>query len=178
MKSAIINFFEFMSTFTGHKLNGAESIPILYWGDTYVTGFKVDENKNIMVHFKIIKHVNLNDNLQGLRSDYYMMNPDGDFWLPYEMLDETTIDDVFDEYQQKITSLNEFDILHMEYKNKTTHEDIVEGIIFTSKRLACKEAMNYRKIYTSLMFKFLQVGEKPKREKQMSAFEFATAALD
>jgi hypothetical protein len=38
--------------------------------------------------------------------------------------------------------------------------------------------MNYRKIYTSLMFKFLQVGEKPKREKQMSAFEFATAALD
>lgn len=181
MKSAIINFFEFMSTFTGHKLNGAESIPILYWGDTYVTGFKVDENKNIMVHFKIIKHVNLNDNLQGLRSDYYMMNPDGDFWLPYEMLDETTIDDVFDEYQQKITSLNEFDILHMEYKNQKTEELIIEGIIFTNKRLACKETIRYRRDIPHLMYKILHFGatkQKKEEEKTMTTFEFATAALD
>ena len=178
MKSAIINFFEFMSTFTGHKLNGAESIPILYWGDTYVTGFKVDENKNIMVHFKIIKHVNLNDNLQGLRSDYYMMNPDGDFWLPYEFLDESTIDEVFKEMSEKVMALKNFNLLSMEHTDKFTDKKVKEGIIFTSKRLACKEAMNYRKTYTDFSMRFLEIGEKPKREKQISAFEFATSALE
>ena len=144
MKSAIINFFAYMSAFTGYKINGAESIPMLYWGETYVTGFKVDENNNVMVHFKIVKQINLGL-LEGTRSDYYMMNPDGDFWLPYEMLDETTIDNVFDEYQQKITALSEFDILHMEYRKKNIDELMTEGIIFTNKRLACKETIRYRK---------------------------------
>ena len=177
MKQEILDFFDYMTKFAGTKITGVESIPIIYWGETYVTGFKVDDSMNVMVRFKIVKRIDLTT-IEGERSDYYMMNPDGDFWLPYEFLDETTIDEVFKEMKDKIMTMTNFDILHMEYKNKTTHEDIVEGIIFTSKRLACKEAMNYRKIYTSLMFKFLQVGEKPKREKQMSAFEFATAALD
>ena len=177
MKQEILDFFDYMTKFAGTKITGVESIPIIYWGETYVTGFKVDDSMNVMVRFKIVKRIDLTT-IEGERSDYYMMNPDGDFWLPYEFLDETTIDEVFKEMKDKIMAMTNFDILHMEYKNKTTHEDIVEGIIFTSKRLACKEAMNYRKIYTSLMFKFLQVGEKTKKEKQMSAFEFATAALD
>jgi hypothetical protein len=179
MKSAIINFFAYMSAFTGHKINGTESIPMLYWGETYVTGFKVDESNNVMVHFKIVKQVNLGL-LEGTRSDYYMMNPDGDFWLPYEMLDETTIDDVFDEYQQKIMALNEFDILHMEYRKKNTEELMTEGVIFASKRLACKETIRYRREIPQLMYKILHFGEpKKKKDKEtFSAFEFATSALE
>jgi len=179
MKSAIINFFGFMSTFTNHTINGAESIPILYWGETYVTGFKVDKSNNVMVHFKIVKQVNLNS-LEGVRTDYYMMNPDSDFWLPYEMLDENTIDSVFEEYQQKVTSFGEFDILHMEYKDKKTDELNIEGIIFSNKRLACKETIRYRKEIPGMMYKILHFGEMKKKnsDKTMSTFEFATAALE
>ena len=176
MRQEIINFFDYMTKFAGTKINGVESIPIIYWGETYVTGFKVDDSKNIMVRFKIVKRIDLTA-IQGDRSDYYMMNPDADFWMPYEFLDEETIDEVFKEMSEKIMAMQHFDVLHVEYTDRNTNERVKEGIIFSSKRLACKEAMNYRKTCKDFSMKFLEVGEKPKREKQMSAFEFATSAL-
>ena len=176
MRQEIINFFDYMTKFAGTKINGVESMPIIYWGETYVTGFKVDDSKNIMVQFKIVKRIDLTA-IQGDRSDYYMMNPDADFWMPYEFLDEETIDEVFKEMSEKIMAMQHFDVLHVEYTDRNTNEKLEEGIIFSSKRLACKEAMNYRKTYSYFSMKFLEVGEKPKREKQMSAFEFATSAF-
>lgn len=173
MRQDIINFFEHITQTTHLKINGVESIPIIYWGETYVTGFKIDDSKNIMVRFKIVKHIDLTTT-QGERSDYYMMNPDGDFWLPYEFLDETTINEVFNEMKEKITALQHFDVLQMTHTDTYTKNKVEEGIIFTSKRLACKEAMNYRKIYKDFSMKFLEVGEK---EKEMTTFEFATSAL-
>ena len=147
MRQEIINFFDYMTKFAGTKINGVESIPIIYWGETYVTGFKVDDSKNIMVQFKIVKRIDLTA-IQGDRSDYYMMNPDADFWMPYEFLDEETIDEVFKEMSEKVMAMQHFDVLHVEHTERTTNEKLEEGIIFSSKRLACKEAMNYRKTYS------------------------------
>lgn len=177
MKQEIYNFFDYMTQFAETTVNGVESIPIIYWGETYVTGFKVDDSKNIMVRFKLVKRIDLTA-ISGDRSDYYMMNPDADFWMPYEFLDESTIDEVFKEMSEKVMALKNFNLLSMEHTDKFTDKKVKEGIIFTSKRLACKEAMNYRKIYSDFSMKFLEIGEKPKREKQISAFEFATSALE
>ena len=180
MKQEILDFFDYMTKFAGTKITGVESIPIIYWGETYVTGFKVDDSMNVMVRFKIVKRIDLTA-IEGERSDYYMMNPDGDFWLPYEFLDETTIDEVFKEMKDKIMTMTNFDILHMEYKNQKTEELIIEGIIFTNKRLACKETIRYRRNIPHLMYKILHFGatkQKKEEEKTMTTFEFATAALD
>jgi hypothetical protein len=177
MRQEIINFFGYLTEFTGTKINGVESIPIIYWGENYVTGFKADDSNNIMVRFKLVKRIDLTA-LSGERTDYYMMNPDAEFWLPYEFLDETTIDEVFKEMSEKVMALKHYDILHIEHMDKLKEKKIEEGIIFTSKRLACKEAMNYRRRYKDhFSMKFLEMGEKPQKEKEMSTFEFATSAL-
>ena len=178
MKHEIINFLEHMTNTTNTKITGVESIPIIYWGETYVSGFKMDDSGNVMVQFKVVKRVDLTSLPQD-RCDYYMMNPDAEFWLPYEFLDEVTIDEVFKELADKINEMKGFDILHAEFNDKTTKKHVVEGIIFPNKRLACKEAMNYRKTKLDFSFKLLQAGEKtkPEQQKHFSAFEFATAAL-
>jgi hypothetical protein len=88
-----------------------------------------------------------------------------------------TNESMFKEMSEKIMAMQHFDVLHMEHTDRNTNKKLEEGIIFSSKRLACKEAMNYRRTYKDFSMKFLEVGEKPKREKQMSAFEFATSAL-
>jgi hypothetical protein len=62
----------------------------------------------------------------------------------------------------------------MEHTDNGKEENIIEGIIFNSKRLACKEAMNYRKIYKNFKMKFLHVGENTK----YSNFQAATMALE
>ena len=176
-KQEIYNFFEYMTEKTNTKINGIESIPIVYWGETYVTGFKVDDSQNIMVQFKVVKRIDLTT-LEENRTDYYMMNPDADFWLPYEFVDEATINEVFKEMTDTINAFNNFTVLHAEYTDKNTEQRISDGIIFSSKRLACKEGMNYKRNYKDTNVKFIEVGEKPKREKTISVFEFATSALE
>jgi hypothetical protein len=173
MKQNIINFFENISNKTNTKINGVDSIPIIYWGELYVTGIKIDDSKNIMVRFKLVKKIDLTT-LEGQRTDFYMMNPDAEFWMPYEFLDETTIDEVIQELIDKINELNDFDILYMEHTDNVKEENVIEGIIFNSKRLACKEAMNYRKIYKNFKMKFLHVGEN----NNYSNFQVATMALE
>jgi FMN phosphatase YigB (HAD superfamily) len=175
MKQNIINFFDSMTKLTNNKITGVDSVPIIYWGETYVTGVKIDDAKNIMVRFKIIKKINLTT-LEGNKTDYYMMNPDADFWMPYEFLDEQTINETLKELQEKIIKLTNFDILNIKHKNNTTEETVSEGIIFTSKRLACKEAMNYKKIYKDTRINFVHIGKEEKNN--YSPFEAATVALN
>jgi FMN phosphatase YigB (HAD superfamily) len=175
MKQEILDFFDYMTKFAGTKITGVESIPIIYWGETYVTGFKVDDSMNVMVRFKIVKRIDLTT-IEGERSDYYMMNPDADFWMPYEFLDEQTINETLKELQEKIIKLTNFDILNIKHKNNTTEETVSEGIIFTSKRLACKEAMNYKKIYKDTRINFVHIGKEEKNN--YSPFEAATIALN
>lgn len=175
MKSKIIKFFEYLSESTSRKICRLECNPIPYWGETYVSGFKVDDSKNVMVHFKIVKKIDLTEALP-TQVEYYMMNPDSDFWLPYELVDETSIDETFDEYKNEIINTPQLHILHVSYKKGENDYD--ENLIFASKRVACKEAMNYRKLYNGVLINFLVVGEEPKKEKTITTFEFATAALD
>jgi hypothetical protein len=173
MKQNIIKFFENISNKTNMKINGVDSIPIIYWGELYVTGIKIDDSKNIMVRFKLVKKIDLTT-LQGEKTDFYMMNPDAEFWMPYEFLDETTIDEVIQELIDKINELNDYDVLYMEHTDNVNEENVIEGIIFNTKRLACKEAMNYRKIYKNFKMKFIHVGENVK----YSNFQAATMALE
>ena len=175
MKTELKNFLKFMTEFTGTKINGVESIPTILWGNTYLTGFKVDDSENIMLKLKIIKNIDISI-LPLERIDYYMMNPDADFTMPYEFFNETIADEAIKEIIDKVMTLNSFDILYMEHDNKLK-ETIIEGIIFTSKRLACKEAMKYRKEYINNNFKmkFLQAGEN---KVNFTNFQIATMALD
>lgn len=173
MKQNIIKFLENISNKTNMKINGVDSIPIIYWGEIYATGFKMDDSKNIMVRFKQIKKIDLTT-LEGEKTDFYMMNPDSEFWMPYEFLDETTINEVLQELIEKINKLNDYDILYMEHTDNVNEENIIEGIIFNSKRLACKEAMKYRKIYKNFKMKFIHIG----KNYNYSNFQAATIPLE
>jgi hypothetical protein len=175
MKSKISKFFDNISIVSSRKINRLECKPIPYWGDLYVSGFKIDDSQNVMVHFKIVKKVDLTE-AQETQVEYYMMNPDSDFWLPYELVDETSIDETFDEYINEINNTSQLHILHVSYKKNSNTYD--ENMIFASKRVACKEAMNYRKLYTGVLLNFFVIGEPSKKEKQISVFEFATTALE
>ena len=62
----------------------------------------------------------------------------------------------------------------MEHIDDKTNQNVVEGIIFNSKRLACKEAMKYRKIYKNFKMKFIHIGEN----NNYSNFQAATIPLE
>jgi hypothetical protein len=174
MKSKISKFFDNISIVSSRKINRLECKPIPYWGDLYVSGFKIDDSQNVMVHFKIVKKVDLTE-AQETQVEYYMMNPDSEMWIECEALDSAALSDAISQLKKKVYKSTALDIMHITYREDG--ETVERNIAYDSRRIACKEAMSMRKQHDTLHFHFTKAGNK-ETVHHMTDLEFATAALE
>ena len=166
----IIQFIE--DTTEENSITQVEITPVHFAEENmYITGFRVDTDTPL-IHVKCINKLKINSTQE--QTEYYMMNPDAEAWIEIDALDTFALKNAIDELTKKIYKLTTLDVLHVSYKDNG--KDIERNIAYNSKRIACKEAMTMRKLYTCFRLHFSQA--KNKNSIRISDLEFATAPLE
>jgi len=163
-----IQFIE--ETMKVEKITGVELEPVPFANDNiYMTGFRID-TETPMIHLKVIRKLNL-FNTTKQQKEYYMMNPDADFWIDTEALDGFTLSETITALKRKLYMATDLCIANFSYSNG--NERVEQHVAYASRRVACKDMLALRKKYYGIKFKFIN---KPE-ENKISDLEFATAAL-
>lgn len=179
MRQAIVDYFNYLGETTNQFITGIEVKPISIKKDMYITGFRRIGLTFIEAHVQHIKRLMV-------RTNDYMMeiplksDPEEEMWMDIELLSKDVVKSTFNHLKNYVSKLNGFEILTMEYRDKTfndadyvTHE---ETIIFDDKRTACKTAIKKRKDVTSIKTKFTRYGGQVETHK-LTDEEFAEAAM-
>jgi hypothetical protein len=163
----IIDFVENMTN--EDNITQLELTPITFTEDKlFITGFRIDTTIPY-VHIKRINKLNINNNTQQ-QLEYHMMNPDADLWINMDALDVNMLSKAVEELDTKLHKHTTLDVLHITYKDNG--KDVERNIAYNSKRIACKDAMKMRNMYTSFKLHFSKATNK------ISDLEFATAPLE
>jgi hypothetical protein len=166
----IIQFIE--DTTEENSITQVEITPVMFAEENiFLTGFRMDTDIPL-IHLKHISKLKTNSTQQ--QTEYYMMNPDAEAWIGIDALDTFTLKNTIDELNKKIYKLTSLDVLHVSYKENG--KDVERNIAYSSKRIACKDAMMMRKLYSNFKLHFSQA--RNKNSKQISDLEFATAPLE
>jgi hypothetical protein len=164
----IIDFVENMTN--EDNITQLELTPIPFAEDKlFITGFRIDTTTPY-VHIKQIGKLKIDNNTQQ-QLEYYMMNPDAELWINMDALDANMLNETIEKLNNELHKNITLDILHISYKDNG--KDVERNIAYNSKRIACKDAMTMRKIYTNFKLHFSQT-----KNKQITDLEFATAPLE
>ena len=172
----IIEFFNNLDDMTSDFIDKVEVEPIQINTDLYVTGFRrvAFSYTAVDVHLKTIKKVKVGD-------EWMLMEPENDMWIPCSILDDESMQRVFDQFVKNFGALTSFHIMHLKYKVKGKDMRRMESYVYTSKRTACKDALAARKVYedVSQSFEvFMSDGKGNFSEgREPSDFEVAAAAM-
>jgi hypothetical protein len=160
-----IQFIE--ETMKVEKITGVELEPVPFANDNiYMTGFRID-TETPMIHLKVIRKLNL-FNTTKQQKEYYMMNPDADFWIDTEALDGFTLSETITALKRKLYMATDLCIANFSYSNG--NERVEQHVAYTSRRVACKDLLAIRKKHMNVKFYFTN-------KNTVSDLEFATAAL-
>ena len=167
---------QFIEETTGEfGITQLELTPIPYADENvYLTGFRID-TPSPMIHLKVIKKIKLFSAEPSTQSqiEYYMMNPDAEMWIDCDTLDGYNLSHALDELTKKVYKSTGLDVINLTYLENG--EEVERISAYSSRRIACKEAMTLRKQFPTLKFKFSKATNK---ESKISDLEFATAALE
>lgn len=185
LRQAIVDYFNYLGEITHLFITGIEVKPISIKKDMYITGFRRIGLTFIEAHVQHIKRIILKT------TDYTMEMPlkseaEEEIWMDIELLSKDIVKSTFNHLKNYVSKLNGFEILTMEYRDKTdndsdyvTHE---ENVIFDDKKVACKTAIQKRKTTSSIKTKFTHYGNNTNNMIQIGTHkltdeEFAETAL-
>lgn len=161
LKEDIIQFFSFLSKQTNQFITAIELEPIKIKENMYISGFKRNSLIYIQAHVQSIETYTIKNN------DFSMeikrkTEPKEEIWMDIELLSQDVVNVALNAIKQQFRQLTSYDVLKMEYREKTTHDtDYIikeEIIIFTNKQQACKTAIKKRKECTQIRTKFMHYG--------------------
>lgn len=170
----LADMVQFIEETTGEEsITEVELSPVPFANEKiYMTGFRID-TPSPMIRLKQIRKLKLLT-ATTQQIEYYMMTPDAEFWVDCDALDSLILKQTIDAMTKKLYKSTALDVLHISYKEKGEQEEITRHIAYNSRRVACKEAMNFRKQFTGVHFHFSKATNK---EHTVTDLEFATAAL-
>lgn len=179
MREDIIDYFNYLSALTQEHITSFELTPIRIQENMYISGFRRRGIGTIEAHVQHIEHFVIKN------SEFSMevrrkTEPTAELWMDVDLLNKETVRTAFNDLKNDFYHLSTFDILHMEYREKTNStSDYVtkeENIIFANKQLACRTVIKKRKDCISIKTKFTHFGngqKQPSITTPMTDEEFA-----
>ena len=178
----IVSFFEDIEDVVNEMVDRIEIEPIPLSSTLYITGFKHSEFSytSMEAHVKQIRKLKLNNLQTSATSDggYYLMEPDGEVWMDCALLADGIVKGAFNSFKEKFGKLNSFHVMKVSFREKGSAVKQERVIIYESKRVACKEALQMKKIYDDVHPKFSIIQNEEGKEHEPTDFEIAIAAAE
>ena len=159
----IVEFMENADDIVSDCVDRMEFEPVALTANLYVTGIKRDifSYTDVEFHVKQIRTIKLPNLDKSITDDdgLYMMEPDGEMWLRVDILSEDIVKRTFEKIKDNFSKLKSFHLMTISYNEKGRAVRRTETILYKNKRVACKEALKYKKMYENVIVKFEHYAE-------------------
>ena len=150
----ILNFFDNLDEVFNTYIDRVEITPIRLTSTIFITGFKRSFNNStaLKVHLKEVKNIKGNDIEAYATSDggYNLMDNDGELWLNTYAMSPSLLGDAITAFIKKYGEIKTVHIGTTKWKDETDTYTKMEVTVYESKKVACKEVLNFRKLHQNV----------------------------
>jgi len=178
IQEIIMAFFDYLNDTTNEEVTQIELNPLFFEYGLHISGFRKQGHDEIEAHLKRLKPIRNSKELSDSFADYfkYTTEPIEEMWINVKLLNAQKLSPLFIEFKDEFFKMNSYELAKITFKDEhmTMFETI--GVIFESKRNACKYTLNFRKLHKSVSQKFLHFGEIETQE--ITELDIVTSAAE
>jgi hypothetical protein len=169
--------FEYINEFTKEEITQIELAPILCGYGLYLTGFRKQGYEEFEAHIKRLKVFKTEEKVGEEISEFtYATEPMEEMWINTNLLEQLKLSILFHTFKHNFFKMKSFDVAKITYKDEGMPINDTLGIVFETKRMACRYTLQFRKQHMNVSQKFLHFGEA--EEKEQTELDIVTSATE
>lgn len=175
----ILNFFDNLDEIFNNFVDRVEMSPVPLTPNVYLSGFKRSFNNaaSIQAHLKQINNIKLIDTKTSPTTEggWNLMDNDGEIYLNTYAISQTLLDEAVTKFIGNYKDIKTVHIGTTKWKDNTDTYTQTEVTLYENKKVACKEALNFRKLHQNVSTTFESLDAQGQTlPKEPSDFELIT----